>query len=39
MGYIKLVELMAGDKMKAEELASLAGDIWREHYTPMKRVH
>jgi len=35
MGYIKLVELMAGDKMKAEELARLAGDIWREHYTPM----
>lgn len=35
MGIVRLVELMPGDGQKAAELAHLAADIWREHYTPM----
>lgn len=35
MGKIELVELKADERLKAEELAYLAGDIWMEHYTPI----
>lgn len=32
---ISLVELMAGEQKKVEELAALARSIWTEHYTPI----
>ncbi len=35
MDGIRLVELLAGDGKKADELASLAREIWLEHYTPI----